>query len=40
MGRVESFVDANYPVKEGDTVTFMVERGPKGWSAVDVAKKA
>jgi len=29
-----------YPVKEGDTVTFMVERGPKGWSAVDVAKKA
>ena len=29
-----------YPVKEGDVVNFMVERGPKGWSAVDVAKKA
>jgi cold shock CspA family protein len=29
----------NYPVKEGDVVTFMVERGPKGWNAVGVAKK-
>jgi cold shock CspA family protein len=29
-----------YPVKEGDLVTFMVERGPKGWNAVDVTKKA
>src|SRR5579872_6029460 len=28
-----------YPVKEGDVVTFMVERGPKGWNAVGVAKK-
>lgn len=30
----------NYPVKEGDVVTFEVERGPKGWNAVGVAKKA
>jgi cold shock CspA family protein len=30
----------NYPVKEGDVVTFMVERGPKGWNAVGVAKKS
>ncbi len=29
-----------YPVKEGDLVTFLVERGPKGWNAVDVTKKA
>ena len=29
-----------YPVKEGDVVTFMIERGPKGWNAVDVTKKA
>jgi cold shock CspA family protein len=29
-----------YPVKEGDVVTFLVERGPKGWNAVDVTKKA
>ncbi|HET6252929.1 MAG TPA: cold shock domain-containing protein [Puia sp.] len=28
-----------YAVKEGDVVTFMVERGPKGWNAVDVTKK-
>ncbi|HEV3414946.1 MAG TPA: cold shock domain-containing protein [Puia sp.] len=28
-----------YPVKEGDIVNFTVERGPKGWNAVDVAKK-
>ena len=28
-----------YPVKEGDVVNFMVERSPKGWNAVDVAKK-
>ena len=30
----------NYPVKEGDVVNFTVERGPKGWSAVGVTKKA
>jgi len=28
-----------YPVREGDVVNFTVERGPKGWNAVDVAKK-
>lgn len=28
-----------YPVKEGDVVNFTVERGPKGWNAVDVTKK-
>jgi len=28
-----------YPVKEGDVVNFTVERGPKGWNAVDVSKK-
>jgi cold shock CspA family protein len=28
-----------YPVREGDAVNFTVERGPKGWNAVDVAKK-
>lgn len=27
-----------YPVREGDQVTFNVERGPKGWNAVEVAK--
>jgi cold shock CspA family protein len=27
-----------YPVKEGDQVTYDVERGPKGWNAVDVTK--
>lgn len=31
---------ATYPVKEGDLVTFTVERGPKGWNAVGVTKKA
>lgn len=30
---------ATYQVKEGDIVNFMVERGPKGWNAVDVTKK-
>lgn len=29
-----------YPVKEGDVVTFTVERGPRGLNAVGVAKKA
>lgn len=28
-----------YPVKEGDLVNYTVERGPKGWNAVDVTKK-
>jgi len=28
-----------YPVKEGDIVNYTVERGPKGWNAVDVTKK-
>src|SRR5579872_4176667 len=28
-----------YPVKEGDLVNFTVERGPKGYNAVDVTKK-
>jgi cold shock CspA family protein len=27
-----------YPVREGDMVNFSVERGPKGWNAVDVTK--
>lgn len=31
---------ANYPVKQGDHVTFSIERGPKGLNAVDVTKKA
>jgi cold shock CspA family protein len=30
---------ATYPVKEGDVVNYLVERGPKGWNAVDVTKK-
>jgi len=29
-----------YPVREGDIVNYTVERGPKGWNAVDVTKKA
>ena len=29
-----------YPVKEGDIVTYTVERGPRGLNAVGVAKKA
>lgn len=29
-----------YPVKEGDLVNYTVERGPKGWNAVDVTKKS
>lgn len=29
-----------YPVKEGDMVNYTIERGPKGWTAVDVTKKA
>ena len=29
-----------YPVREGDVVNFTVERGPKGYNAVGVAKKA
>src|SRR5580698_4864434 len=29
-----------YPVREGDVVNFTVERGPKGWNAVGVSKKA
>jgi cold shock CspA family protein len=28
-----------YPVQEGDLVNFTVEKGPKGWNAVDVTKK-
>jgi len=28
-----------YPVREGDIVNYTVERGPKGWNAVDVTKK-
>jgi cold shock CspA family protein len=28
-----------YPVNEGDVVNFTVERGPKGYNAVDVTKK-
>ncbi|HWB90859.1 MAG TPA: cold shock domain-containing protein [Puia sp.] len=28
-----------FPVKEGDIVNYTVERGPKGWNAVDVTKK-
>lgn len=28
-----------YPVKEGDVVNYTIERGPKGWNAVDVTKK-
>lgn len=30
---------ATYAVREGDMVNFTVERGPKGWNAVGVAKK-
>jgi len=30
---------ATYPVREGDVVNFTVERGPKGWNAVNVTKK-
>jgi cold shock CspA family protein len=30
---------ATYAVREGDVVNFTVERGPKGWNAVDVTKK-
>jgi cold shock CspA family protein len=30
---------ATYQVKEGDIVNYTVERGPKGWNAVDVTKK-
>lgn len=30
---------ATYPVKEGDTVNYTVERGPKGYNAVDVTLK-
>ena len=30
---------ATYQVAEGDLVNFTVERGPKGWNAVDVTKK-
>ena len=30
---------ATYLVKEGDIVNYTVERGPKGWNAVDVTKK-
>jgi cold shock CspA family protein len=29
-----------YPVKEGDVVNYSIERGPKGWNAVGVAKKS
>ena len=29
-----------YPVREGDVVNYTVERGPKGYNAVGVAKKA
>ncbi|HVS97282.1 MAG TPA: cold shock domain-containing protein [Puia sp.] len=29
-----------YPVNEGDVVNYTLERGPKGWNAVDVTKKA
>jgi len=28
-----------YPVREGDVVNYTVERGPKGYNAVGVAKK-
>ncbi|HVV03924.1 MAG TPA: cold shock domain-containing protein [Puia sp.] len=28
-----------YPVREGDLVSYTVERGPKGWNAVGVTKK-
>ena len=28
-----------YPVKEGDWVNYTIERGPKGWNAVNVTKK-
>jgi cold shock CspA family protein len=31
---------ATYQVQEGDIVNYTVERGPKGWNAVGVAKKA
>jgi len=31
---------ATYQVKEGDVVNYTVERGPKGWNAVGVTKKA
>ncbi len=30
---------ATYQVQEGDQVSFTVERGPKGWNAVGVAKR-
>lgn len=29
-----------YQIKEGDMVNYTVERGPKGWNAVGVAKKS
>lgn len=31
---------ATYLVKEGDVVNYTIERGPKGWNAVGVTKKA
>ena len=31
---------ATYQVREGDIVNYTVERGPKGWNAVAVTKKA
>jgi cold shock CspA family protein len=32
--------DAAYPVSKGDLVNFDVERGPRGWSAKGVTRKA
>jgi cold shock CspA family protein len=29
----------NFDIKEGNAVSYLVERSPKGWSAVDIAKR-
>jgi cold shock CspA family protein len=31
---------ASYPVKEGDALSYNVERGPKGWSAVNITRRS
>lgn len=30
---------ASYPVKEGDVVNYNIERGPKGWNAVNISRR-
>jgi len=31
--------DVTYPIREGDSVSYTVNRGPKGWNAAGVTKK-